>query len=194
MRAYLAAIGCKGEEISRAHLAAIRCNGLIHLQAFQSLKLDSTGIRRSRSVYSKFVVLVKYLNIVHVTFMFCSKNFFQILTRSRPWIHKDWKCILQGMQYFVFMIIILLLSINYHILYSIIQKCTTAGSIQVMLKPVVKWWASCAQAVALYSVPKVPKQYPSSIQAVSRLVIQACTRSGQAVAPVYKECPSFHTM
>ena len=74
MRAYLAAIGCKGEEISRAHLAAIGCNRLIHLQAFQSLKLDSTGIRRSRSVYSKFVVLVKYLNN-RVTFMFCSKIF-----------------------------------------------------------------------------------------------------------------------
>ena len=28
VRAHLAAIGCKGKEISRAHLAAIGCNGL----------------------------------------------------------------------------------------------------------------------------------------------------------------------
>ena len=89
------------------------------------------------------------------------------------------------------MIIILLLSINYHILYFIIQKCTTAGSIQVMLKPVVKWWASCAQAVALYSVPKVPKQYPSSIQAVSRLVIQDMHKEWpSSTSVVYKVCPS----
>ena len=89
------------------------------------------------------------------------------------------------MQYFVFMIIILLLSINYHILYSIIQKCTTAGSIQVMLKPVVKWWASCAQAVALYSVPRVPKQYPDLLY---RQCPDLLYRHAQGVAKQYLQC------
>ena len=51
--------------------------------------------------------------------------------------------------------------------------------------------------VALYSVPRVPKQYPSSIQAVPRLVAQdlhkewpSSTSVVYAVAPVYKKWPS----
>ena len=81
MRAYLAAIGCKGEEISWAHLATIGCNGLIHLQAFQSLKLDSTGIQRSRSVYSQVCGTGKILE-------YCSCHIHVLLKKFFPDTHK----------------------------------------------------------------------------------------------------------
>ena len=45
--------------------------------------------------------------------------------------------------------------------------------------------------VALYCVPKVPKQYPSSIQAVSRFVTQDMHKEGpSSTSVVYKEYPS----
>ena len=59
-------------------------------------------------------------------------------------------------------------------------KCTTAGGIQVMLKH-----------VALDSVQRVPKQFPSSIQAVPRLVIQDMHKKcPSSTSVVYKECPN----
>ena len=62
-----------------------------------------------------------------------------------------------------------------------------------------RWCTSDAQAsgkvvgkhVALYSVPRVPKQYPSSIQAVPRLVAQDLHKEWpSSTSVVYKECPS----
>ena len=45
--------------------------------------------------------------------------------------------------------------------------------------------------VALYSVPRVPKQYPSSIQAVHRLAAQDLHKEWpSSTSVVYKECPS----
>ena len=45
--------------------------------------------------------------------------------------------------------------------------------------------------VALYSVPRVPKQYPSSIQTVPRLVAQDLHKEWpSSTSVVYKECPS----
>ena len=45
--------------------------------------------------------------------------------------------------------------------------------------------------VALYSVPKVPKQYPSSIQAVLRLVAQDLHKEWPSrTSVVYNECLS----
>ena len=82
-------------------------------------------------------------------------------------------------------VIILLLSFNHHILYSKVHNC--------------RWCTSDAQAsgkvvgkhVALYSVPRVPKQYPSSIQAVPRLVAQDLHKEWpSSTSVVYKECPS----
>ena len=45
--------------------------------------------------------------------------------------------------------------------------------------------------VALYSVPRVPKQYTSSIQAVPRLVAQDLHKEWpSSTSAVYKECPT----
>ena len=64
---------------------------------------------------------------------------------------------------------------------------------------ICRWCTSDAQAsrkvvgkhVAVYSVPRVPKQYPSSIQAVPRLVAQDLHKEWpSSTSVVYKECPS----
>ena len=123
--------------------------------------------------------ILRYL-YYHVTFTYCSNCFpdtLKIKTKNPQGLKLLILCI--------FIVIILLLSINHHILYSKVHNC--------------RWCTSDAQAsrkvvgkhVALYSVPRVPKQYPSSIQAVPRLVAQDLHKEWpSSTSVVYKECPS----
>ena len=99
------------------------------LAAYQSLKLDCTGFWLSRSAYSKFVIMIKILCYLyyHVTFMYCSNCFpdtLKIKTKNPQGLK---------LQYLVLLFCCCSLTITF-----CIQKCTTAGGVQVTLKLVEK--------------------------------------------------------